>query len=181
MTKIAVFVGSIRAESVNMKLARALEAHRPEGTEFVYVDITGIPLFNQDHESNPPQEVQTMKDTIEQADGVLFVTPEYNRSIPGVLKNAIDWVSRPYGNNSLAGKPAAVTGASGGSLGTALAQAHLRTILLYLDTTLMGQPELYFGHVMQQFDDAGAVTDPGKVEHLQKYMKAFTTWIDTKK
>ncbi len=111
MTKIAVLVGSLRDGSMNKMLAKNLEALAPEGTEFEYADLN-LPLFNEDIEPNFPQEAQAAKDVVERADGVLFVTPEYNRGVPGVLKNAIDWLSRPWGQNSFAGKPAGIVGAT---------------------------------------------------------------------
>src|SRR4029453_18463879 len=132
MSKIAVIVGSLRRDSINRKLAEALAKLAGPKLEFTYVRIDDLPLFNQDLEPNPPAAVTRIKGQIESADGVLVVTPEYNRSIPGVLKNAIDWASRPYGKNSFNGKPTAAIGASGGAIGTAAGPPHLRTLLTYL-------------------------------------------------
>ena len=143
MTKIAVIVGSLRRESINRKLATALSKLAKPGTEFNFVKIDDVPLFNQDLEPSPPASVTRLKKDIESADGVLIVTPEYNRSIPGVLKNVIDWASRPYGKNSFDGKPTAAIGTSQGAVGTAAGQQHLRSILTYLNVVQMGQPEGY--------------------------------------
>lgn len=176
MTQIAVFVGSLRADSLNKKLAKNLEALVPEGTTFSYVDIAALPLFNEELEAEFPASAKAMKDIVEASDGVLFVTPEYNRSIPGVLKNAIDWGSRPWGSNSFAGKPAGIVGASGGILATGPAQAHLRSILVYLSTQLMGQPELYVAHGNAVFDEQGTVVDTSK-ESFKTYIEAFVAHV----
>jgi chromate reductase len=179
MTQIAVFVGSIRADSLNKKLAKNLEELAPEGVTFTYVDIASLPLFNQDVEvSAYPSEAQAIKDIVVASDGVLFVTPEYNRSIPGILKNAIDWVSRPWGTNSFNGKPVGVVGASGSTLGTALAQSHLRSILLYLNTKVLGQPEVYFAGAHELFDEEGVVIDSSN-EFLKKYIDTLVAHINS--
>lgn len=176
MTKIAVFVGSLQEKSLNKMLAKNLEAAAPKGVEFDYVDISTLPLFNQDLEADFPTSAKAMKDIVEAADGVLFATPEYNRSIPGVLKNAIDWASRPWGSNSFAGKPAGIVGASIGPIGTAVAQADLRHILVYLNVKLLGQPEVYFATASSSFDENGNVIEEKKAE-LEAYMKVFTDWV----
>ncbi|TAL14883.1 NAD(P)H-dependent oxidoreductase [Patescibacteria group bacterium] len=179
MTQIAVFVGSIRADSLNKKMAKNLEELAPEGVTFVYADIASLPLFNQDLEASAyPVEAQAIKDLVVASDGVLFVTPEYNRSVPGVLKNAIDWVSRPWGTNSFDGKPAGVVGASGSTLGTALAQAHLRNILIYLNTKVLGQPEVYFAGAHELFDEEGVVIDTSN-EFLRKYINTFIEHVNS--
>src|SRR5664279_1060122 len=159
MTKIAVFVGSIREKSFNKTLAANLEKLAGDGVEFDYINVGGLPLFNEDLEPDFPAVAQTAKDQVESADGVLIVTPEYNRSAPGVLKNAIDWTSRPWGHNSFTGKPTGIVGASVGPIGTAVAQADLRHIMAYLGTKLMAQPELYVGTAHEYFDEKGVVTD----------------------
>jgi len=178
MTKIAVLVGSLRNGSINKMLAKNLESLAPSGTEFIYLDIN-LPLFNQELEANLPNEVKNLKNTIESADGVLIVTPEYNRGFPGVLKNAIDWASRPWGYNSFKGKPVCITGLSEGPTGTAQAQAQLRNIMIYLDTKLMGQPELYanFSHI---FDENNNIIDSTK-DHLISYINAVVTHIESNK
>jgi len=142
MTKIAVLIGSLREASVNKKLAKTLESLAPNGTVFSYADLN-LPLYNQELEADFPSSVQNLKDLIETADGVLIISPEYNRSFSGVLKNAIDWASRPWGNNSFKGKPAGIIGVSPGQTGTAQAQAHLRNVMQSLDTNLLALPELY--------------------------------------
>lgn len=180
MTKIAVFVGSLQQNSLNKLLAHNLEKLASAGVEFSYVDLSALPLFNQDLEADFPAVARQAKDVVEAADGVLFVTPEYNRSIPGVLKNAIDWVSRPWGSNSLNGKPAGIVGASGSPLGTAVAQADLRHILVYLNVKLMGQPELYLMHAPNAFDEKGEIVEASR-DHLQNYIDTFVKWVEDEK
>lgn len=180
MTQIAVIVGSLRADSLNKKLANNLETLAPKGTTFVYADISKLPLFSQDIEGDFPAAAQTLKDVIEAADGVLVATPEYNRSFPGVLKNAIDWASRPWGSNSFNGKPAGIVGASMSPLGTAAAQAHLKDVLVYLNTKLMGQPEVYLTGAHEAFDDEGVVIESSK-DHLKHYIETFVAHINSQK
>jgi len=175
MIKVAVLVGSLQEKSFNKMLAKNLEEVAPEGVEFHYIDLN-LPLFNQDLEANYPPEAQRAKDIIEAADGVLFVTPEYNRSVSGVLKNAIDWMSRPWGKNSFAGKPAGIVGATISSVGTAVAQADLRHIVVYLGVKLLGQPEVYVANAHSVFNESGRV-DEATREHLTGYMNDLTEWI----
>ena len=177
MANIAVFVGSLKKASLNKKLAKNLETLAPQGTTFRYIDIGSLPLFNEELETEYPAAARSMKDIIDACDGVLFVTPEYNRSIPGVLKNAIDWASRPWGQNSFDSKPAGIVGVSVGQLGTAVAQAHLRSVLVYLNTRLMGQPELYLSHGKAAFDDEGVIVE-GSKDFLQGYIEAFVRHIN---
>lgn len=179
MTKIAVFVGSLQQKSFNKLLASNLEQLAPEGVAFEYVDIN-LPLFNQDLEGEFPAEAQKVKDIVESSDGVLFVTPEYNRSIPGVLKNAIDWASRPWGSNSFSGKPTGIVGASPSPVGTAVAQSDLRHIGGFLNVKLMGQPELYLASAHEHFDEEGKIVD-GSRQLLQDYITTFSTWVDDEK
>lgn len=178
MSKIAVIVGSIRRDSINRKLAEALAKLAGPKLEFTFVKIDDLPLFSQDLEPNPPAAVTRIKGQIDAADGVLIVTPEYNRSIPGVLKNAIDWASRPYGKNSFNGKPTAGIGTSGGAIGTAAAQQHLRSILAYLNVVLMGQPEGYIQFKQGLVDDQHTITDESVRKFLQSYVDAFAAWVD---
>ena len=152
MHKIAVVVGSLRKDSFNKKLMLALNKLNHPKLEFNILDIKEIPLFNQDNESNLPAAVVKLKSEVSSADGILFVTPEYNRSIPGVLKNIIDWAARPYGQNSWANKPTAIIGTSPGSVGTAVAQAHLRSIMVALGAILLGQPEIYIVYKNELID-----------------------------
>ncbi len=180
MIKIAVFVGSLQEKSLNKQLAHNLEKLAPENVKFEYVDIGNLPLFNQDLEANFPAEAQAMKDIVEAADGVLFVTPEYNRSIPGVLKNAIDWASRPWQHNSFNQKPTGIVGATGGPVGTAVAQSDLRHIGGFLNVKLMGQPELYFAGAHHKLDENGDVTEDSQ-EQLQTYINAFVAWVEKEK
>ena len=180
MTKIAVFVGSLQEKSHNKNLAKSLEELAPEGVEFQYADLN-LPLFNQDLEADYPASARKMKDLVEAADGVLFVTPEYNRSIPGVLKNAIDWGSRPWGTNSFKGKPAGTVGASPTPVGTAIAQADLRHIMAFLQMKIMGQPEVYMAAANMYFDEEGNLTDEHWRENLKKYIEAFSAWIEAEK
>ncbi len=176
--KIAVFVGSLRADSLNKKLARTLEQLAPDGTEFTYVDIR-LPLFNQELEAEFPKEAQAVKEIVRTADGVLFVTPEYNRSVPGVLKNAIDWASRPYGDSAFNGKPVALAGMSGSSVGTALAQADLRNITAFLNMKMMGQPEVYVANAAElTFDENGILQDERWRKNLQAFMEAFVAHVE---
>lgn len=178
MTTIAVLVGSLSQNSLNKKYAKALESVAPEGVEFIDVS-TDLPLYNYDFDGDYPAEARLLKQQIEDADGVLFITPEYNRSYSAVIKNAIDWASRPWGTNSFAGKPAAITGASMGALGTSQAQQALRNVVLYLDTKLMGQPEAYIdGSAI--FDADGNIAE-GSVEFLTDYIGAVANHIKANK
>lgn len=173
MTKIAVIVGSLRRDSINKTLARNLEKLAPEGVEFDHIDISQFPLFNQDFEADFPAVVSEQKRRVEAADGVLLVTPEYNRSYPGVLKNAIDWMSRPWGNNSFDGKPVGIVGATGSPLATGPAQAALRQVAVYLGMHVMGQPELYLKVTPETFDENSNVTGDSR-RHLQGYIDALS-------
>jgi chromate reductase len=175
--RIAVIVGSLRRESFNGQLAAALQKLAHPQLEFTTVRIGDLPLFNQDEENNPTEAVRRMKTEIAAAQGVLFVTPVYNRSIPGVLKNAIDHGSRPYGQSVWSGKPAAIIGISVGAIGTAFAQGHLRTVLGYLDMPTLGQPEMYLQHKPGFFGANGEVGSDGTREFLQKFVDRFTEWV----
>lgn len=138
----------------------------PEGMQIEILEIGNLPLYNSDDEASYPAVAQALKDKVEKADGIIIATPEYNRSISGVLKNAIDWVSRPYGKNSFAKKPILVAGVSVGKIGTAVAQSHLRQIMLHLDADVIGQPELYLGPASEIFDEEGNLTDSSTKELL---------------
>jgi chromate reductase len=176
-TRIAVVIGSLRKDSINRKLALALAALGPKDFTFEHVRIDDLPLFNQDHEKEPTDAVKRLKSEISAAQGVIFVTPEYNRSIPGVLKNAIDQGSRPYGQSAWAGKPAGVIGASGGQIGSAMAQQHLRNILAYLDMPTLGQPEAFIQFKEGLVDEKGHVTVDATRQFLQKWMDAYVAWV----
>ena len=172
--KIAVVVGSIRKESINRKLAKALIKLAPKDLECELVRIDDLPVFNQDHDQDPPQQVARVKAQIVAANAILFVTPEHNRSLPTALKNVLDWVSRPYGKNLWAGKPAGVAGAS---VGTAVAQAHLRAVLGYLDVPTLGQPEVYVQFTKDLIDDDGNVSNDGTRKFLQSFVDRYAAWI----
>jgi chromate reductase len=177
MLKVAVFVGSPRPVSTNLKLAKALEKLAKDRLSFDYVDIASLPFYDDSLWNEPPAAVLRLKRHIEQADAVLFVTPEYNRSIPGILKNAIDWPSRPYGDSVWYGKPAAIVGASPGATGTAAAQAHLRSILPMIGTVLMGTPEVYLSAKPGLFDEDDNVTDDRTRTQLANWTVRFSEWI----
>jgi chromate reductase len=175
--RIAVVVGSLRRDSLNRTLAGALEKLAPPELSFERLRIDDLPLYNQDDDGAQAPPVQRLKAAIRAAQGLLFVTPEYNRSIPGVLKNAIDHASRPYGDNAWAGKPAGVIGASIGAIGTAVAQQHLRTILAYLDAPTLGQPEAFLHAKEGFFDAAGEIASPGTRKFLQGWMDRYVAWV----
>ncbi len=173
---IAVVVGSLRKDSFNRKLATALGRLAPAEFVFKQVEIGDLPLYNQDDDANPAASVVRLKQAIKSADGLLFVTPEYNRSMPGVLKNALDHASRPYGQSVWAGKPGAVVGITIGTSGTALAQQHLRNVLAYLDVATMGQPEIFLQNKEGFFDADGNIGSESR-DFLQGWMDRFVTWI----
>ncbi|MDN4591042.1 NADPH-dependent FMN reductase [Xenophilus aerolatus] len=177
--KIAVVIGSIRQDSFNRKLALALAHLAPENFTFEHVRIDNLPLYNQDHDGKQAPEVLKLKSEIAAAQGLLFVTPEYNRSIPGVLKNAIDHASRPYGQSAWAGKPAGVIGVSVGAIGTALAQQHLRNVLAYLDVPTLGQPEAFIQNKEDLFDDKGHIGNEATKQFLQGWVDKYVAWVKT--
>lgn len=177
-TKVAVFVGSLRKDSFNRKLAQAVEKLAPASFTFEHVQLADLPHYNQDFDAAYPAEATRLKDQIAGADAVLFVTPEYNRSIPGVLKNAIDIASRPWGKNSFAGKPAAVLGMSVGAIGTALAQQHLRNVLAYLDAPTLGQPEIFLQHKDGLFGEDGGIAIDSTKKLLQGFVDKYVAWIE---
>jgi chromate reductase len=174
--KIAVLVGSLRRESFNRKLAHAMAALAPSDFVFKQVQIDDLPLYNQDDDAHQATSVLRVKAEIQKAQGLLFITPEYNRSIPGVLKNAIDNASRPYGQSAWAGKPAGVLGVSVGTIGTALAQQHLRNILAYLDVPTLGQPEAFIQAKDDLFTSDGTIGEASK-KFLQDWMDHYVAWI----
>lgn len=167
---IAVLVGSLRAQSINARLALALEHLAGERARFVHVPLDPLPLYNQDHDADYPAACVAFKQRVAAADGVLFVTPEYNRSIPGVLKNAIDIGSRPYGQCVWAGKPAAVCGTSPGATGTAMAQQHLRNVLANLDMPTLAQPEVFLKMSDELIDPQGQVGNAGTAAFLGRFV-----------
>jgi chromate reductase, NAD(P)H dehydrogenase (quinone) len=174
--KVAVIVGSNRRESVNRRLAQALGKLGADRFAFSFAQIDDLPLYNQDLEADLPNSVARFKSEIAAAAGVLFVTPEHNRSIPSVMKNAVDWGARPYGQNSWNGKPAAITGTSPGALGTAVAQQHLRQVLGNLGMLVMGG-EAYIGFKPGLIDADGAITDEGTRKFLRSFVDQFATLV----
>ncbi len=174
--QIAVIVGSLRQDSFNRKLANAIVKLAPPDFSFRQLQISDLPLYNQDHDDKQAEPVKRLKAEIKAAHGLLFVTPEYNRSIPGVLKNALDHASRPYGQSAWAGKPAGVLGASVGAIGTSLAQQHLRNILAYLDMPTLGQPEAFI-HVREGLFDADGSIGASSKPFLQNWMDKYVSWV----
>lgn len=175
---IAVIVGSLRAGSFNRKTALALGELAPDDLTLEIVEIGGLSFFNQDLEKTPPGDWTAFRDRIRRADGVLFVTPEYNRSVPGVLKNALDVGSRPYGQSAWDGKPCAVVSVSPGAIGGFGANHHLRQSLVFLNMPCMPQPEAYVGGASDLFDEAGALKNDGTRKFLSDVMAAFARWVD---
>jgi chromate reductase len=174
--KIAVIVGSLRRDSFNRRLADAVARLAPQYFVVTQSAIGDLPLYNQDDDAAQAEPVRRLKREVGAAQGLLFVTPEYNRSIPGVLKNALDHGSRPYGQNTWAGKPAGVLGASVGAIGSAMAQQHLRNVLAYLDVPTMGQPEAFI-HVKEGFFDAAGDLAVGSKVFLQAWMDRYVNWV----
>jgi chromate reductase, NAD(P)H dehydrogenase (quinone) len=174
---ISVIVGSLRKDSFNAQLATAVTKLAPAEFSFKRLEIGDLPLYNQDDDANPHPSVKRLKSEIAAAQGLLFVTPEYNRSVPGVLKNAIDHASRPYGQSAWAGKPAGVIGISVGAPGTSMAQQHLRNTLAYLDIPTLGQPEVFLQYKEGMFDASGSISDAGTKKFLQKWMDRYVAWI----
>ena len=168
--------GSLRKESFNRSLLRAAQELAPEGARIETFEIDGIPPFNQDEETNPHPRVAELKQRIRAADAILFVTPEYNYSIPGVLKNAIDCASRPYGDSAWTGKPVAVMGASVGTLGTARAQYHLRQTFVFLNMYPVNQPEVMVSNAHKRFDQEGKLTDDTTKQLVQQLLSELVNW-----
>ena len=175
---VAVLVGSLRKDSLNRKMARSLAAMAPDGMKLSIVEIGELPLYNQDWEDDPPQSVQKFRQAIARADAILFVTPEYNRSIPGVLKNAIDVGSRPYGQSVFDKKPAAIVTASPGSIGGFGANHQIRQACVFLNMPVMQQPEAYLGHVSDDsFDESGCLKEGPLKELITRLAHAFHDWV----
>lgn len=168
--------GSLRAESYTTKLLRAFQKYAPEDVTFTIIDISKLPFINQDLEANLPEPVQALHAAIEKADGVIFATPEYNRSYSPVIKNAIDWGSRPHGNNAWDGMPAGIVGCSPFSLGGFGAVHHLRQVMVFVNTAIMQQPEFYLSFAGDKFDDNGELTDEKTKEKIAEFWTAFKVW-----
>ncbi|HEX7331037.1 MAG TPA: NAD(P)H-dependent oxidoreductase [Pyrinomonadaceae bacterium] len=174
--RILGIAGSLRRESYNRAALRAATQLVPEDATIDIFELDGIPGFNQDEEQNPPAKVSELKQRIHEADAILFVTPEYNYSIPGVLKNAIDWASRPYGDSAWNGKPAAIIGASVGAIGTARAQYHLRQMFVFLNMFPINQPEVMISNAQKRFDAQGNLTDEGTKEFIRQLLQSLVEW-----
>jgi chromate reductase len=175
--KIAVFVGSLRKESFNRKMAKALIELAPASLALEIVEIGHLGHYNQDLDDDPPRDWVEFRERVRSADGVIFVTPEYNRSVPAVLKNAIDIASRPYGKSAWDGKPGAVVSVSPGNIGGFGANHHLRQSLVFLNVPAMQQPEAYIGGAAKLFDDAGKLTNESTREFMGKFMTAYADWV----
>ena len=178
MKKVAVLVGSLRRGSINRKLAKAIIGTANGRLAFSFIEIDDLPLYNDDLWASPPVAVTRFKGEIAAAAAVLMVTPEYNRSLPAVLKNAIDWGSKPKGENVWAGKPVAIAGTSVGAIGAAVAQAHLRGVRIVLDAIVMGQPEVQIAWRPDLVSDDGAIADPAVAGFLGGFGERFQQWID---
>jgi chromate reductase, NAD(P)H dehydrogenase (quinone) len=171
--QVGYFVGSLSSTSINRILSRALIRLAPPDLQFTEIPIGNLPLYSPDHDTNYPPEATALKEAIARSDAVLFVTPEYNRSIPGALKNAIDWASRPWGQNSFHHVPAGVIGASIGAIGTALAQQSLRGVLSFCNARQLTSPEAYITYSPERFRDDGEVIDESTANYLKDYMAEF--------
>lgn len=177
--KVGYLIGSLAKASINRKLAKALVRLAPTEMQLSEISFADLPLYSYDYDANFPPAARAFKAALAEAEAVLFVTPEYNRSVPGVLKNAIDLGSRPYGDSAFAGKPAAVIGASIGVIGTALAQQHLRNILAYLDMPVLGQPEAFLHFKEGLIDEHGTISNEGTKDFLQGFVDTFIAWVGT--
>src|SRR5262245_64217575 len=175
--KVGYLVGSLAKDSINRKLAKALVRLAPPQLELVEIPFKDLPIYSYDYDANFPDVAKTFKRAIAGVDAVLFVTPEYNRSIPGGLKNAIDWASRPYGQNSFTRKPSAVIGTSPGMIGTAMAQQSLRGVLSFCNSPQMNAPEAYIQFTPGLIDEDGEVTNETTAEFLRNYMAEFRSFI----
>ena len=174
---VGYFVGSLATKSINRLLARALVKVAPPQLQLTEISFKDLPLYSYDHDPNYPPVATAFKNAIAAVDAVLFVTPEYNRSVPGGLKNAIDWASRPYGTNAFTRKPSAVIGTSPGKIGTAVAQQHLRSILAFCNSPLMNSIEAYVQYTDGLIDDDGRVTNETTAEFLQRYLVELHAFI----
>lgn len=177
MIKILGIAGSLRKGSLNKAALKAAQSLVPKNATIdIFESLGDMPPFNQDQENNPPQVVKQLKEAIRKADAILFVTPEYNYSIPGVLKNAIDWASRPYGDNAWEGISVAIMGASSGMLGTARAQYHLRQIFVFLNMFPLNRPEVMIPNAQDKFDKQGNLTDEHTRDKIKQLLKALVDW-----
>ncbi|MGC0239129.1 NADPH-dependent FMN reductase [Arthrobacter nitrophenolicus] len=175
--RIGYFVGSLATNSINRALSQALIKLAPEDLEFTEIPIKDLPLYSYDYDAGFPPEGLALKEAIEASDGILFVSPEYNRSIPGALKNAIDWGSRPWGSNSFARKPTGIIGTSPGSIGTAVMQSSFRSILSFLDAPQLNSPEAYVHYNVDMFGEGGEVKDERTAKFLRHYMDEYGAFV----
>lgn len=175
--KVGYLIGSLARQSINRKLSTALIKLAPPNLDFTEITFADLPLYSYDYDADYPPVARAFKDAIKAVDALLFVTPEYNRSIPGGLKNAIDWASRPYGTNSFTNKPSAVIGASPGAIGTAVAQQSLRSVLSFCNAPQMNAPEAYIHFTPDLVSDSGDVTLASTEQFLRQYMAAFHSFI----
>ena len=175
--RILGFAGSLRKQSYNRAALRAALNLVPTGITLETFDLEGIPPFNQDHEREPPPAVRQFKAAVKAADAILIVTPEYNYSVPGVLKNAIDWASRPYGDSAWDGKPVGIMGASIGMLGTGRAQYHLRQMFVFLNMFPLNQPEGLIANADEKFDDEGNLKDDKTAQKIRELLEALADWV----
>ncbi len=175
--KIAVIVGSLRKASLNLKMAKALSKMAADSLQLQIIDIGSLPLYNEDLDVNPPAQWQTFRQQVSECQGLLFITPEYNRSVPGVLKNAIDVGSRPYGKSVWDNKPGAIISVSPGNMGGFGANHHLRQSLVFLNVPTLQQPEAYIGGAAKLFDEEGNITNDSTASFLHKFIEAYTSWV----
>ncbi|MFJ5861205.1 NADPH-dependent FMN reductase [Pseudarthrobacter sp. NPDC092439] len=175
--KIGYFVGSLASNSINRVLSKALIKLAPENLEFTEIPIRDLPLYSPDYDADFPAEGRELKKAIEASDGILFISPEYNRSVPGALKNAIDWGSRPWGTNSFARKPTGIIGASPGSIGTAVMQSSMRSVLSFLDAPQLNAPEAYVHFDAAVFADDGDIKNEGTASFLRHYMEEYEAFV----
>lgn len=176
--KVAIIAGSLRKDSYNVRLGQAIASMLPDGFEARFIEIGDLPLYNQDEDYTPAASVARLREEIKGVDAVVFATPEYNRSIPGVLKNALDHASRPWGESVWQGKPAGVIGVAGGAIGTAMAQQHLRNILAALNMPTMGHPEAFLQYSDDLFDDQGGIGTKSR-DFVQGWVDSFAKWVKT--
>jgi chromate reductase, NAD(P)H dehydrogenase (quinone) len=174
--RILGIAGSLRRGSYNRAALRAATQLVPQDAALEVFELDGIPGFNQDEEQNPPAKVAELKQRVRNADAILIVTPEYNYSVPGVLKNAIDWASRPYGDSAWNGKPVAIMGASIGTIGTARAQYHLRQMFVFLNMFPINQPEVMIGNAAERFDPQGNLADEATKDHIRRLLQSLVQW-----
>lgn len=175
---IGYFVGSLASNSINRVVSKALIALAPENLSFTEIQISNLPLYSADYDADYPEAGTALKKAIESSDGLLFISPEFNRSIPGALKNAIDWGSRPWGTNSFARKPTGLLGASPGAIGTAVMQSSMRSVLSFLDAPQLNSPEVYLQYRPEDFGEDGSISNPDTEKFLAHYMGEYAAFVE---